>query len=661
MSSKISSLHSILSLVASMFLEHQGLWSVVCTYLLLLCSAAFLIRLLLSGGLHKLFKFSLPCHSLRACPFSASACTTHLRPSSPLGENLFGGASHKLNPSDDLLPRLQGVEAFSSSQREAIELLLRSCCAVPVVGAKTSVLDEPSEFYRVLCNLIREAEEGVTLCALYIGSGPLAQGLVDAILERIQTLASKRQEGDAAAMKPFRVRMVMDYHRMRDGIDLLTMKRLLEVVNPSDASNRYSFVRVEAYLYQHPCSWTRWVYPLGRAAEGLGVQHAKIFCVDDRHIILTGANLSDDYFSTRTDRYFVIRDSPLVGAWFNGVCTAIADVSHPVLTLSSWRALRGSESGECSPMLEPKGPLRKLWFSTFHAHQRLSRPLQHRVSSLLLLPNQSGFDPALHTERFIEKLRSRLILFAEEMRQRSGDAAVKLWKTCDGGSGAYDTLLFPTIQCGPAGVVHDSRLVERLLCLAGRGSNHLYLTSPYMNLYGSYMDEILKHRASLDCVTASVKANSWNNIKGARFIPQSYLQLQRRFLYLCKDFNALNRIQLHEYGIPGRTFHSKGLWIVDGEKKEASSNVKESSSTVGLPYLIGIGSTNFGYRSVNLDFEAASFVYTENSVLRNAFRGDLVKLLKQSTRVEERNFVGDAAGRFQPIVSLVAQLAQGHL
>jgi CDP-diacylglycerol--glycerol-3-phosphate 3-phosphatidyltransferase len=34
------------------------------------------------------------------------------------------------------------------------------------------------------------------------------------------------------------------------------------------------------------------------------------FYVFDNDVIITGANLSEDYFTTRQDRYFVIKNAP---------------------------------------------------------------------------------------------------------------------------------------------------------------------------------------------------------------------------------------------------------------------------------------------------------------------------------------------------------------
>jgi len=44
-----------------------------------------------------------------------------------------------------------------------------------------------------------------------------------------------------------------------------------------------------------------------RLNEIMGVQHTKIL-VFDQKVFLTGANLSEEYFTTRFDRWIVIQD-----------------------------------------------------------------------------------------------------------------------------------------------------------------------------------------------------------------------------------------------------------------------------------------------------------------------------------------------------------------
>ncbi|KAI9576186.1 hypothetical protein GQX74_014246 [Glossina fuscipes] len=52
----------------------------------------------------------------------------------------------------------------------------------------------------------------------------------------------------------------------------------------------------------------RWIPP--RWNELLGLQHMKIYLFDDA-ILISGAILSNDYFTNRQDRYILIEDKAL--------------------------------------------------------------------------------------------------------------------------------------------------------------------------------------------------------------------------------------------------------------------------------------------------------------------------------------------------------------
>ena len=58
-----------------------------------------------------------------------------------------------------------------------------------------------------------------------------------------------------------------------------------------------------------PCALSRVLPP--RVSEVVGVAHIKAYAFDDS-VLLSGANLSNTYFSMRQDRYYVFRDAPLL-------------------------------------------------------------------------------------------------------------------------------------------------------------------------------------------------------------------------------------------------------------------------------------------------------------------------------------------------------------
>lgn len=49
----------------------------------------------------------------------------------------------------------------------------------------------------------------------------------------------------------------------------------------------------------------------GRVMETVGVHHMKVYGWDDKNVIISGANLSNDYFINRQDRYVLFHDNNL--------------------------------------------------------------------------------------------------------------------------------------------------------------------------------------------------------------------------------------------------------------------------------------------------------------------------------------------------------------
>ena len=64
----------------------------------------------------------------------------------------------------------------------------------------------------------------------------------------------------------------------------------------------------------------------GKFSEIVGVQHTKV-CVFDNDVCISGANLSNDYFTDRQDRYILIKDSPGLADYFEDLVDNISSLS----------------------------------------------------------------------------------------------------------------------------------------------------------------------------------------------------------------------------------------------------------------------------------------------------------------------------------------------
>lgn len=151
------------------------------------------------------------------------------------------------------------------------------------------VLSKPQEFYEELIHNCMEATKRVYLVSLYLGNGQLEKKLVETILRNHNFKTGR-----------LKVDVLLDYHRgsrLNDN-SRTVLKPLLE-----EQENNCTVA-----LYHTPLlrGFAKRIVP-NRWNELCGLQHMKLYIFDDT-LIISGANLSNDYFTNRQDRYFVIND-----------------------------------------------------------------------------------------------------------------------------------------------------------------------------------------------------------------------------------------------------------------------------------------------------------------------------------------------------------------
>lgn len=140
-------------------------------------------------------------------------------------------------------------------------------------------LHTPSEFHSRLLTLIHSATKRVSLATLYVGSGGLERQLLDTI-----------------QMLPSGVQVTFLVDGLRG--------------NRKEQKSPINFIRshcpraeIREYVSRRYAGLAR-LLP-DRIREIVGTQHMKIVVVDDT-VMITGANLSEIYFTNRQDRYMVI-------------------------------------------------------------------------------------------------------------------------------------------------------------------------------------------------------------------------------------------------------------------------------------------------------------------------------------------------------------------
>jgi len=381
-------------------------------------------------------------------------------------------------------PVTNRINLFGDSRLESLNFLFESAPCFLVKASNIRVISEPTDFYQTVLDRSVNAKKRISLVSLYLGTGQLENDLVKAIQSNMQ------------ANQELNVNILLDFTRGTRG-----KKNSKSMLMPLIKQN------CNLSLYHTPSlrGLTKRLAP-ARWNELFGLQHMKLYLFDDT-IIISGANLSSDYFTNRQDRYIEIEDKRLAN-FFSGLITKVQEFSMKVdeqggVNLhESWKML----PYECN-------------------HQDFAAEAKKRIQSFF-------------TSTF------------EEQRLQVLDAP-----------NDADTWIFPTLEMGQLNIHHDSIITKRILATAQQGST-LKMATGYFNLTQNYMDTIVKS-CSADCsiIMAHPNANGFQGAKGpAGGIPAAYSLLAKQFYEQILHQDQDHRISLLEYERPTWSYHAKGLW-----------------------------------------------------------------------------------------------------
>lgn len=366
-----------------------------------------------------------------------------------------------------------------------------------------------------------------------------------------------------------------------------------EAPDPSSASLLAPLIaefgpdRVEIRMYHTPnLTGFRKKHIPKRINEGWGLQHMKLYGVDDE-VILSGANLSSDYFTNRQDRYHLF-SSKDIAEYFSNLHGAVASLSFLV-----------------KPSNSPSG-FELTWPQTNSAPSPLENHKQFVAESTELLSGlispKTAPLTALDTTP-AEKRDTSVYMLAQFSQLLSPDTSTEL----------------------PA-ITH----ILRTLSLPQYAKSSWMFTAGYFNPAPS-LSKLLLSTASQGnvVVTASPQANGFYQSPGVSgLLPGAYTLLARRFVRAVHDNKLDASTALREWrkgtvGQPGGwTYHAKGLWVTLPESKDPSISL--------------IGSSNYTKRSYSLDLEANALIVTENEGLKKRL-GDEQRWLQENTTVVTRD------------------------
>lgn len=168
----------------------------------------------------------------------------------------------------------------------------------PVSAERIQIILQPKRFYEVLEQRCSSARDRIMMTSLYLGTGQLESALVANIRRNLDTNTA------------LKVNILLDFTRgTRGEVNSKTM--LMPLVRQTR--------NVTISLYHTPSlrGLSKKLMP-PRWNELIGLQHMKLYLFDNT-VIISGANLSNDYFTNRQDRYIMIEDKALADFYSNFV------------------------------------------------------------------------------------------------------------------------------------------------------------------------------------------------------------------------------------------------------------------------------------------------------------------------------------------------------
>jgi CDP-diacylglycerol--glycerol-3-phosphate 3-phosphatidyltransferase len=283
--------------------------------------------------------------------------------------------------------------------------------------------------------------------------------------------------------------------------------------------------RVQVRLYRAP-GLPSWLEKLvgKRFVEGWGLQHMKIYGGDDE-VMTSGANLSNDYFTNRRDRYVLLKDP------------AVSQYMYTLLMITA----RYSHSIKANPVQE--GVSDDSAHSAYELSWDEGRSLPMKIDSLTHGPKSWKSAMKREVEMMTESWHESQGAVSPDSKEVNTDRIH----------------LVPLLQMGRLGITHETTCVPVILQAADSPNARLDFTTGYFSINPVYADIILKGRFKSDIITASPKANGFYGSKGiSRHLPAAYTWLESLFWGRLRAKDRLSKVTVREWSKSGWTYHAKG-------------------------------------------------------------------------------------------------------
>lgn len=355
-----------------------------------------------------------------------------------------------------------------------------------------------------------QSTKRICISSLYIGTSHLEKDLVCYcylyfkitfcfFLLKINCLSERKSK-----YKDLDMTILLDYNRStREAITLENGRRVIDSSKLSLLPLVCKNANVNFYLTPNLSGWRKWIQRKQKWNELSSLHHMKLYIFDD-NLVISGANLSDTYFTNRQDRYVLIRNSPLLCDYFDQLIKSVSKFSF---------LLR--RDGEFS------------------------------------LHSDWHYDPRRYFHQSMFQKRAQ-----QEIMQLNERFALQNSNITD-----TDTIVFPLLQMRSIGIKDEEHFTSSLFQSLPPQSL-LHMATGYFNLTKAYQTLLLNRSdkdSKISILMASENANGFFNGNGIlRYIPLVYTHYVKNFL---KRIQANNGIRIWYYNRPDWSFHAKGIWL----------------------------------------------------------------------------------------------------
>ena len=532
----------------------------------------------------------------------------------------------------------------------------------------------PKEFHARLCEMIRNAKQRIRIASLYVGPATLNENDCEEteMLEALSELV-ERNHSISEGEKEVSIKIVLDENRALRPVpiipkdesdndilkDATAKTSSAEAVarairsGPSDEINSSSSLHLFRVLPPTTIGGKNWLpNPLDEIA---GVFHIKIYVVDDQ-LLLSGANLSREYFRDRMDRYLHLVE----GA--NGMVDFYADLvdilcrhSNEYSIAAIERSCRGVENQQ------ERKPREEFLREITHHFQDPNHQSFSVLSAQDLFATGDNYDKVENGDKKIVAVgvptfQAPAGYFRHSNHAEGTPSRVTVAADMATAWSTFRSLWFINRQ--PADVVDFVTDVEATLGMLKEGGNsnndsnatgnRIYsarLSSAYLNPTSVLLSVLREGYNKIELLSAGKISHGFKpKKKGYKegnqgkdwTIPSIFDKLVDECMSSLRSTGVDARLFFWER--PGWTFHAKGIWLTDeagAPDGPGGENVDGDSEIAAVV----VGSSNFGYRSFYRDMESnLLLVFPPGGDVASSFEQewkDLVASSKQEVAEED--------------------------